>query len=96
MTAPNVGSKAHPSQFDCYDDLAEDEPYFVIRAGDSLPGALIVLHSWFAAAPCRAHVISDPPGIARDKRKQLLHRKLTPLAHAAPFQAHSHLHRRAV
>ncbi len=26
LTAP-VGSKANPSQYDCYPDLAEDEPY---------------------------------------------------------------------
>ena len=48
MTAP-VGSKANPSQFDCYDDLAEDEPYFVIRADDPLSDALIELHAYIGA-----------------------------------------------
>lgn len=48
MTAP-VGSKANPSQFDCYDDLAEDEPYFVIRAHDPLSDALIELHAYIGA-----------------------------------------------
>ncbi len=38
MTAP-VGSKANPSRFDVYPDLAEDEPYFVIRAHDPLSSA---------------------------------------------------------
>jgi hypothetical protein len=31
MTDAPLGSKANPSQFDCLPDLAEDEPYFVIR-----------------------------------------------------------------
>ena len=48
MTAP-VGSKANPSQFDCYDDLGEDEPYFVIRAHDPLSDALIELHAYIGA-----------------------------------------------
>lgn len=48
MTAP-VGSKANKSQFDCYDDLAEDEPYFVIRADDPLSDALIELHAYIGA-----------------------------------------------
>lgn len=48
MTAP-VGSKANLSQFDCYDDLAEDEPYFVIRAHDPLSDALIELHAYIGA-----------------------------------------------
>ncbi|WP_425408513.1 hypothetical protein [Hyphococcus sp.] len=40
ITAP-IGSKANKSQFDCYDDLAEDEPYFVNRADDPLSDVLI-------------------------------------------------------
>ena len=44
-TAP-VGSKANPSQYDCYPDLAEDEPYFVIRAHDPLSSALVELHAY--------------------------------------------------
>ncbi len=35
MTAP-TGSKGNKSKFDCYDDLAENEPYFVIRVAGSL------------------------------------------------------------
>ena len=35
MTAP-IGSKANPSKYDAYPNLAEDEPYFVIRAHDLL------------------------------------------------------------
>ena len=31
MSAP-LGSKANPSKYDVYQDLPEDEPYFVIRA----------------------------------------------------------------
>ncbi|MEX6633823.1 aspartate decarboxylase [Hyphococcus lacteus] len=48
MTSP-VGSKANKSKFDCYDDLAEDEPYFVIRADDPLSDALIELHAYIGA-----------------------------------------------
>ncbi len=48
MTAP-VGSKTNPSQFDCYGDLAEDEPYFVIRAHDPLSDSLVELHAYIGA-----------------------------------------------
>jgi len=48
MTAP-VGSKANPSQFDVLDRLAEDEPYFVIRANDPLSSALVELHAYIGA-----------------------------------------------
>ena len=44
-----TGSKANPSQFDCYDDLAEDEPYFVIRADDPLSDSLVELHAYIGA-----------------------------------------------
>lgn len=53
MTAP-VGSKANPSKFDCYGDLAEDEPYFVIRADDPLSDALIELHAYIGAGQAGA------------------------------------------
>ena len=36
MSKPPVGSKANPSEFDVLAKLAEDEPYFVIRAHDPL------------------------------------------------------------
>ncbi len=49
MSAPVVGSKTNPSKFDCYDDLADDEPYFVIRADDPLSDALIELHAYIGA-----------------------------------------------
>ena len=48
MTAP-VGSKANPSKFDCYPDLADDEPYFVISADDPLASALVELHAYIGA-----------------------------------------------
>ena len=38
MTAP-VGSKANPSKYDPYTKLADDEPYFIIRANDLLSSA---------------------------------------------------------
>ena len=53
MSAP-VGSKANPSQYDCYPDLAEDEPYFVIRAHDPLASALIELHAYIGAGQAGA------------------------------------------
>ncbi|GAB5458457.1 MAG: hypothetical protein Hens3KO_14870 [Henriciella sp.] len=47
-TAP-VGSKANPSEFDILDKLADDEPYFVIRAHDPLSSALVELHAYIGA-----------------------------------------------
>ncbi len=47
--SPPLGSKANKSQFDCYDDLDDDEPYFVIRAHDPLSDALIELHAYIGA-----------------------------------------------
>ncbi len=49
MTEAPIGSKANKSQFDCYDDLAQDEPYFVIRAHDQLSDALVELHAYIGA-----------------------------------------------
>lgn len=54
MSAPIVGSKANPSQYDCYPDIAEDEPYFVIRADDPLSDALIELHAYIGAGQAGA------------------------------------------
>ena len=53
----SVGSKANPSKFDCYGDLAEDEPYFVIRADDPLSDALIELHAYIGAGQAGAALI---------------------------------------
>jgi hypothetical protein len=53
MTAP-VGSKANPSRFDVYPDLADDEPYFVIRAHDPLSSALVELHAYIGAGQAGA------------------------------------------
>ncbi|MFT5777026.1 MAG: hypothetical protein ACI9NG_003007, partial [Hyphomonas sp.] len=36
MSKPPIGSKDNPSQFDVIGKLADDEPYFVIRAHDPL------------------------------------------------------------
>ena len=49
MSDAPVGSKANPSQYDCYPDLGEDEPYFVIRAHDPLSSALVELHAYIGA-----------------------------------------------
>lgn len=54
MTEAPVGSKANPSQFDCYNDLAADEPYFVIRAHDPLSDALVELHAYIGAGQAGA------------------------------------------
>lgn len=53
MAAP-VGSKANPSKYDCYPDLADDEPYFVIRADDPLASALVELHAYIGAGQAGA------------------------------------------
>ena len=49
MSDAPLGSKANPSKFDCYPDLAENEPYFVIRAHDRLSDALVELHAYIGA-----------------------------------------------
>lgn len=49
-----TGSKETPSQFDCYNKLAEDEPYFVLRADDPLSSALLELHAYIGAAQAGA------------------------------------------
>lgn len=54
MSISLVGSKANPSKFDCYNDLAVDEPYFVIRADDPLSDSLIELHAYIGAGQAGA------------------------------------------
>ena len=49
MSKAPVGSKSNPSQFDVLPKLAEDEPYFVIRAQDPLSSALVELHAYIGA-----------------------------------------------
>ena len=51
MSKPPVGSKDNPSQFDVIGKLADDEPYFVIRAHDPLSSALVELHAYIGAGP---------------------------------------------
>ena len=53
MPAP-VGSKSNKSKFDCYDDLAEDEPYFVIRSSYPLSDSLVELHAYIGAGQAGA------------------------------------------
>jgi hypothetical protein len=52
-TAP-IGSKANPSEFDVMPRLADDEPYFVIRANDPLSSALVELHAYIGAGQAGA------------------------------------------
>ena len=54
MNAAPVGSKANPSEFDVMPRLAEDEPYFVIRAHDPLSSALVELHAYIGAGQAGA------------------------------------------
>jgi hypothetical protein len=58
MSAPStpapVGSKANPSKYDAYPNLADDEPYFVIRAHDLLSSALVELHAYIGAGQAGA------------------------------------------
>lgn len=44
-----IGSKDNKSEFDCYEDLAQDEPYFVLRAKDPLSSAIVELHAYIGA-----------------------------------------------
>lgn len=36
-----MGTKNKPCEFDCYDDLDDDEPYFVLRAKDPLAAEVV-------------------------------------------------------
>jgi hypothetical protein len=38
-----MSTKQNPGQYDCYAKLADDEPYFVLRAKDPMAPALIEL-----------------------------------------------------
>lgn len=38
-----MSTKLKPGRYDCYDRLADDEPYFVLRAKDPLAPALVRL-----------------------------------------------------
>ena len=48
------GSKANPSEFDPYEKLDAEEPYFVIRAKDPLSSALVELHAYIGAGQAGA------------------------------------------
>ena len=54
MSKAPIGSKANPSEFDVIEKLAEDEPYFVIRAHDPLSSALVELHAYIGAGQAGA------------------------------------------
>ena len=54
MSKAPIGSKANPSEFDILDKLADDEPYFVIRAHDPLSSALVELHAYIGAGQAGA------------------------------------------
>lgn len=64
-----VGSKANPSQYDCYPDLAQDEPYFVIRAHDPLSSALVELHAYIGAGQSGAahNKLAEIMDLTRDR-----------------------------
>ena len=36
-----MGTKNNPGQFDCYDELEPDEPYFVLKASDPLAPGIV-------------------------------------------------------
>ncbi|WP_420433624.1 aspartate decarboxylase [Hyphobacterium sp.] len=68
-TDRTLGSKSNPSKYDCYPDLADDEPYFVIRADDPLSNALVELHAYIGAGqPGAAHnKLAEIMELTRDK-----------------------------
>ncbi len=69
MSYAPVGSKANPSQYDCYPDLAQDEPYFVIRAHDPLSSALVELHAYIGAGQSGAahNKLAEIMDLTRDR-----------------------------
>ena len=66
MSKAPIGSKANPSEFDVIEKLAEDEPYFVIRAHDPLSSALVELHAYIGAGQA---------GAAHNKLAEIMARK---------------------
>ena len=57
-----MGTKNNPGQFDCYDDIDPDEPFFVLRAKDPL-AAMIV--RWWAG-------VADKTGVSEEKVREAL------------------------
>ncbi len=64
MSDAPLGSKANPSKFDVYQELPDDEPYFVIRARDPLSSALVELHAYIGAGQA---------GAAHNKLAEIMH-----------------------
>jgi hypothetical protein len=41
-----MGTKANPSKYDCFKNLEDDEPYFVLMARDPRAAALVRAWAW--------------------------------------------------
>ena len=54
-----MGTKRIPGQFDCYDKIGPNEPFFVLRANDS--AASITVRNW-ADSYFRHHTLISPTG----------------------------------
>ncbi|MFP4519529.1 MAG: aspartate decarboxylase [Oceanicaulis sp.] len=64
-----LGSKANPSQYDCLPDLAEDEPYFVIRADDPLASEIMELTRERAPRPAGSPKYRETFAISQSMEK---------------------------
>lgn len=51
-----MSTKCEPGKYDCYAKLAEDEPYFVLRAKDPHAPALVELWAALREAECGHNV----------------------------------------
>lgn len=62
-----MGTRAKPGDYDCYNKLKPDEPYFVLRAKD--PVAPMIVEMW-AAVVERLGATGDPtiPGVQPDPK----------------------------
>ena len=54
-----MGTKTDPGEFDCYAKLADDEPYFLLRANDPL--AMFVVNFWARLYRAYKEIPDGPP-----------------------------------
>lgn len=61
-----MGTKRNPGKFDCLDKLADDEPFFVLRAKDKFAPRLIRLWAALAIESIPAEKSDEAHQCARD------------------------------
>jgi hypothetical protein len=61
-----VGTKAQPSSYDCYTNLEDDEPYFLLMGRD--PHASALVRQWATKRQQAINIGTKPP----DDREQVM------------------------